>query len=127
MERLTDKAWKNLDPWEMCGQDHFCGRGCHDIGGCTGGCIVPNMYKKLARYEDAEESGLLVRLPCKVGDMVYYIRGNNICGDTVKNIVVDEIGNRIFLDYGRNFEFSDFGVKLFLTYEEAQKAMEAKR
>lgn len=27
--------------------------------------------QKLAAYEDAEEAGLLVRLPCKVGDMVY--------------------------------------------------------
>lgn len=26
---------------------------------------------KLAAYEDAEEQGLLVRLPCKVGDTVY--------------------------------------------------------
>lgn len=29
------------------------------------------MYKKLAAYEDTEEQGLLVRLPCKVGDTVY--------------------------------------------------------
>lgn len=28
---------------------------------------------KLADYEDAEEQGLLVRLPCKVGDTVYRI------------------------------------------------------
>lgn len=28
-------------------------------------------YKKLKAYEDAEEQGLLLRLPCKVGDVVY--------------------------------------------------------
>ena len=28
---------------------------------------------KLATYEDAEEQGLLLRLPCKVGDTVYCI------------------------------------------------------
>lgn len=56
MDRLTDKAWRNLDPWECCGQDHFCKRGCHDDGGCTKGCIVPKLYKRLAEYEDAEES-----------------------------------------------------------------------
>ena len=34
---------------------------------------------KLAAYEDAEEQGLLLRLPCKVGDTVYalFISGVN--------------------------------------------------
>lgn len=52
MERLTDTCWRNLDPWECCGQDHYCHRGCHDEGGCTNGCIVPNLYDRLAAYED---------------------------------------------------------------------------
>ena len=30
-----------------------------------------DVIKKLAAYEDAEEQGLLVRLPCKVGDTLY--------------------------------------------------------
>ena len=63
MERLTEKCWRNLDPWECCGQDHFCNRGCHDKGGCTNGCIVPKLYAKLAKYENLEEKGLLVKLP----------------------------------------------------------------
>ena len=52
MERLTSKYWRNLDPWEMCGQDNYCKRGCHDQGGCTKGCIVPRIYARLAVYED---------------------------------------------------------------------------
>lgn len=52
MERLTDTYWRNLDPWECCGQDHYCQRGCHDEGGCTKGCIVPKLYGRLAAYED---------------------------------------------------------------------------
>ena len=52
MERLTIKNWRNLDPWEMCGQDNYCKRGCHDQGGCTKGCIVPRIYGRLATYED---------------------------------------------------------------------------
>ena len=52
MERLTIKNWRNLDPWEMCGQDNYCKRGCHDQGGCTKGCIVPRIYGRLAVYED---------------------------------------------------------------------------
>ena len=30
-------------------------------------------YKKLKEYEDLEEQGLILRLPCKVGDTVYRI------------------------------------------------------
>lgn len=52
MERLTNKAWQNFDPWECCGQDHYCQRGCHDPGGCTKGCIVPRLYARLGAYED---------------------------------------------------------------------------
>lgn len=52
MERLTEQCWRNLDPWECCGQDNFCKRGCHDLGGCTNGCIVPKLYARLASYED---------------------------------------------------------------------------
>lgn len=32
-----------------------------------------NVLQKLADYEDAEEQGLLLRLPCKVGDTLYCI------------------------------------------------------
>ena len=53
MERLTIRNWRNLDPWEMCGQDNYCKRGCHDQGGCTKGCIVPRIYGRLAAYEDS--------------------------------------------------------------------------
>lgn len=52
MVRLTDKSWRNLDPWECCGQDNYCKRGCHEEGGCNNGCIVPRLYSRLARYED---------------------------------------------------------------------------
>lgn len=31
---------------------------------------------KLAAYEDAEEQGLLLRLPCKVGTIIYKIENN---------------------------------------------------
>lgn len=52
MKRLTEKNWMNLDPWECCGQDHYCKRGCAEKGGCINGCIVPKLYGRLARYED---------------------------------------------------------------------------
>lgn len=30
-----------------------------------------SIYEKLRKYEDAEEQGLLLKLPCNVGDMVW--------------------------------------------------------
>lgn len=35
------------------------------------------IYNRLAEYEDAEEQGLLVRLPCKPGENVYWLIYNN--------------------------------------------------
>ena len=33
------------------------------------------MITKLGEYEDLEEQGLLVKLPCKVGDTIFYLNG----------------------------------------------------
>lgn len=69
--------------------------------------------EKLATYEDLEEQGLLVRLPCKVGAEVYYILGiPNKTPCTIDKCV---------------FELSDIdkiGESLFLTREEAEKKLE---
>lgn len=55
MERITDRDWRNLDPWECCGQDGYCTRPSNKPGGCRNGCIVPKIYIKLAKYEDELE------------------------------------------------------------------------
>lgn len=47
--------------------------------------------EKLADYEDAEEQGLLLRLPCKVGDIIYEVSYENrkyiICEHIVNQFV----------------------------------------
>ena len=63
------------------------------IDGVTGNAVYPTaefcecgdgitnaaaVIDKLAEYEDAQEQGLLIRLPCKVGDIVYIIHDNFI-------------------------------------------------
>lgn len=87
MERLTDKAWRNLDPWECCGQDHYCQRDCHGEGGCNNGCIVPKIYCKLAKYEDAEERGTLVNF--KEGEYIIYQNGDRYELGRIKRITSD--------------------------------------
>ena len=66
--------------------------------------------EKLAAYEDAEEQGLLLRLPCKVGDTVYHIAGRRIL--EVENV------NLFFLLL--SVAEGRFGKTVFLTCDEAE-------
>lgn len=79
---------------------------------------------RLSKLAHAEEHGLLVRLPCKVGDMVYYKRRGWVCGDTVKIILFDAFGYHVRLDCEhKEFDFEDFGKTVFLTIKEAEAAL----
>ena len=90
--------------------------------------------RKLCDYEDLEEQGLLVRLPCKIGDTVFRINEgakNPIIELTVTQIniirksynleVVDRDGGELM--YFKN----DIGNSIFLTREEAEKKLEEMR
>ena len=94
---------------------------------------------KLAAYEDAEEQGLLVRLPCKVGDTIYAPTRNIISEFRVE---VFEYGgyNERFLRVGwhltkgitGNFRLdgiraSEIGKTVFLSREEAEAALKGER
>lgn len=170
MERLTDKAWRNFDPWECCGQDKYCQRGCHDPGGCTKGCIVPQLYARLGAYEDtgltpgevksmqekhfsglemaklhsalmelkkyqeADIDGRLVVPPCKPGDTVYEVTSRKTISEyRVKAIRVELFCTFIEWDIVAGFvdksifgvPVDDIGKTVFLTREEAEKALEA--
>lgn len=151
MERLTNKAWRNFDPWECCGQDKYCKRGCHDPGGCTKGCIVPRLYKRLGAYEDtglepaicanyktfedeairkgvtfkrivelmeADRTGRLVVLPCEVGTATYYVHYPIA-------FYPDESEPEIKRGIFTLADLDRFGHSVFLTREEAEKALEA--
>ena len=128
MERLTDRCWRNLDPWECCGQNFHCSRKLNDDGGCINGCIVPKLYKHLAEYEDLEEQGLLLKLPCKIGTTVYDIRWwDNITkkvkvdGETYyKTVFKHKVSKSKFSLH----DYDDIGKEVFLTKEEAEKALE---
>lgn len=181
MERLTDKAWRNFDPWECCGQDKYCQRGCHDPGGCTKGCIVPQLYARLGAYEDtglepamcanyktfedeaisksvpfkrivalmeADRAGRLAVLPCKdwlevvFGDQVlFWGIDKDYVEQPIREISLDDadrIGwydgyKTVFLkgtdENGEAWEFypEEIGKTVFLTREEAKRALEAKK
>ena len=92
-------------------------------------------YYKLQHYEDLEEQGRLIKLPCKVGDTVWsFVYETIICGEVIAikyEISVENYGNYIeekitidFRDIDGEFEatidFQDFGKKVFLTKEEVE-------
>lgn len=89
-------------------------------------------YKKLAEYEDLEEQGLLLRLPCKVGDTVYAIGFNNnkpiIYESVVLNILITEkeiVFNVKVDEFEVNSQLkqSMFGKTVFLTQAEAEQKL----
>ena len=96
---------------------------------------------KLGKYEDEEEQGLLLRLPCKVGDTVWAITSPiNLGFDEDESLCVYEcVVESITFYKNRNHQIrlysggvfvvwyvrlSDFGKLVFLTKEEADKALE---
>ena len=87
------------------------------------------VLKKLADYEDLEEQGLLIRLPCKVGDILYCIVNGEVKKLKVHSFGVPdfEITN-IESKYVDGFKIVRFvgevGKTVFLTREEAEKKLE---
>jgi hypothetical protein len=92
---------------------------------CNSQCIkcaeeheqLAQWLEELKEYKELEEQGLLLKLPCKVGDTVY-------------EIVNDEIISFSFKEQwriARYLEAGIFGKIAFLTKEEAEKALKVLR
>lgn len=86
--------------------------------------------KRLRELAEADRDGRLVVLPCKVGDVVYGFYGEKtILPMVAKWIETNPDGWCIAAQYTpmapRFCRFSDFGKTVFLTREEAEKALEA--
>ena len=76
----------------------------------------------------ADRDGRLVVLPCKVGDMVYFTLLGRIIEKQVFSIVSFSDSTRIYCGgTSEYFRPEDIGKTFFLTREEAEKALEAKK
>ena len=117
MNRLTESnpSWIDDELWESA-----CEPDCEEIDA---------VYRKLKEYEDLEESGNLLRLPCKVGDTVYCIENKEIYTCIVGKISISknngvwveinfpkEMPDIVAIEYNPN----DIGKTVFLTKEEAE-------
>ena len=127
-KRLTTKE-KYPHGAEGVSKDKLTGKYCRGVFEATA-CV-----EKLAEYENAEEEGRLVVLPCKVGDTVWMVhqRLTSTVNNVISKMTVTELrGNRLnpiwFVidgEYGRtSFHPSEIGKTVFLTREEAEKALE---
>lgn len=110
-ERLTDKT-----PCRTCQRSCFLDYECEERANYEYECM-----KKLSEYENAEEEGKLVVLPCKIGTPVY---------EVLYTLNYGEIGDKAKRQYfivQQSFCYGDIhklGKTIFLTRKEAQKALE---
>lgn len=85
------------------------------------------VLQKLAEYEDLEEKGLLLKLPCKIGTTVYDIHWWD---DKTKKV---KVGGKTYYKTVRKrkvsktkfslYDYEDFGKTVFLTMEEAEQEL----
>lgn len=139
MERLTERYIPNDEKKGITGIKVFESENKIPLVKVLSGEYLYPAIEKLAEYEDLEEQGLLVRLPCKVGDTVwdndfgypepYEIKAFSYgyCDSYVEPDIEDEIifyyENSIGSVTGA-FPMSELGKTVFLTREEAKKKLE---
>lgn len=126
MNRLTfydnmEKFWRVVDDAEV-----------RDGLPTKGEYVEQSVIDRLAAYEDAEEQGRLIVLPCKVGDTVYYAYDHRFVTEQKISRVsyTTGIGFEFFCDYNRytrDYEFyftpESIGHKVFFNREEAEAAL----
>ena len=80
------------------------------------------IYEKLRKYEDVEEQGLLLKLPCKVGDKIYRFWYVDNVPYRVQMQTIKTLSNLVAI-----MESGELGKTVFLTQAEAgQKLKEMK-
>lgn len=145
MERLTERYVPNDEKNGISGIKVFESENKIPLVKVLSGEYLYPVIEKLATYEDLEEQGLLVRLPCKIGDDIYkipskvnydlnvlngYKANNRVYHQKVYSIVFSQRGWFVQCDkdsiYAPNVICVDveYGKTWFLTPEEAEKKLE---
>lgn len=123
MERLTTRNIAGVAVYKHPFECEICGETIWRLPDYGNGSPT----EKLADYEDAEEQGLLLRLPCKVGDTVYAPTRNFV--SELRIILISIERDNVFFYWILNtgiypnlngFTASDIGKTVFFTYEEAE-------
>ncbi len=143
MERLAVQKYGTLFmKYSDCEYRSPC-FGCESINRCNPEKMACSSYKalkKLAEYEELEEQGKLLKLPCAVGDIVYQLMVTGVNEDS-KRLKYKMFKAKVFrfsvdsftlcfmteiIDenkYHSELPLSSFGKTVFLTREEAKSAL----
>lgn len=131
MERLTESnpSWIDDELWERA-----CEPDCEEIDA---------VYRKLKEYEDLEEQGRLVQLPCKVGDTVWDNDYGRPCAYTItafsfgecEEYICEPVTKKETVFYYANssgsitgsFAESEIGKSVFLNKSEAEAKLKELR
>lgn len=91
-----------------------------------------NVLQKLADYEDLEEQGLLLRLPCKLGDTIYSIANDGKIYPVKATREVRIVNGVLHIicescRYSDLVSYDDIGKTIFLTKSEAEAKLKELR
>ncbi len=84
--------------------------------------LLLQLAEKLAEYENLEEQGKLLKLPCTVGDKIYTVYSDKKGSFTEELEVLEISTHRVWTD-SSYFDYDDFGKTVFFTREEAETAL----
>ena len=117
MERLTvkwtDKVYDTLDPVDILDNEYSKTN-------------YNKLLTKLGEYEDLEEQGLLLRLPCKVGDTLYRLVPNlyrEYVEIKIAQFVINKNGIYFITNKGVSWSVDKIGKTVFLTQDEAEQKL----
>ena len=124
MERLTNR---NYGENSCAVYTSYCDA-CHNSDcHCE---LVEDMIEKLAEYEDLEEQGRLIELPCKVGDTLYRLVPNlyrKYVEIKIAQFVINENGIYFITNKGVSWSAGEIGKTVFLTKPEAEAKLKELR
>lgn len=131
MERLTRADIDNID---LIAFENYSVHECLQDIDTVDYINILNALTKLQDYEDMEEEGTLLKLPCKINDIVYtvdkskqIIKSMKICNiqiTTYKIIYFNWIANEKPYTYNKTgFFLDDLNKTVFLTKEAAEEEL----
>lgn len=123
MERLTERYIPNDEKKGIAGIKVFESEKTIPLVKVLSGEYLYPAIEKLATYEDLEEQGLFVRLPCPVGTTVWDICGMDIRENVLSGIECGKDGKQ-FLWANHDEWLGELNDLVFLTREEAEKKLE---
>lgn len=123
----VDQAMMRLAAYEDTGLTPQACAEAREAGKVLSSCDIS--FRRLAELLTADRDGRLVVLPCKVGDKLYRVFDGNISEHEVQNMKYFARQGRLGIDMTPFFPDAGrfIGKTVFLTREEAEKVLEAKK